>query len=181
MGDTFWWLLAKYREKPTEGYLAGSREEDRILHQNHLFGSNAAKEACERYEKCLVSCTSEISLCALHQFDAVGTHAVDCFLNVIGDVSIPNKTASKRLRHKLGRSKGCSFKRRCSDVEIIHQESALELMFFLLIATISSMDSCFKIFEKRAVPFGVHAEKSFFFVKPAGSKIVRLQNRGRQT
>lgn len=42
--------------------------------------------------KFLVSSTDETSLCALYRFDAVITQALDCFLDVSGDVDAPTKT-----------------------------------------------------------------------------------------
>lgn len=179
MRDAFWWRMAKYKKICACEYLNCIPEKEDIFSRDHLLGSEAARIVFNKFWKFSVSSTDETSLYVSYRFDAVITHAEDCFVDIDSNIGVPIKTHQNDPEKNLNVSNAVAPVIKSSDGGSIVHDSARKLERLLPVAVINLMDSCSNIFKSGAVKSGADTESNILF-KTVGSRTAQLRNWDRE-
>lgn len=179
MRDTTWWRMTRRKEIRAERYFACGLEDKNVFPRDHYFGSDTAKKLFIKFQKFSNPSADETSFCLLYRFDAVITHALDCFVDIIKDASVPIRTHQMDHSTIFNVANAVTPRKKSNQGGTIPQDSARNLRRLLPVAVKNFMSSCFEIFKKRTVASGVDGKNDFSFV-PAAAEIDRLQNKKRK-
>lgn len=154
--------------------MAYSRGEELFSCEDHLIEYEKAKSSIKKCWKDSVSINDEIGLNALYRFESTITHAVNCFVYILGVAECLEEIIRDEflIYSAIQEMRSNKSKNRL-------QESACKLKCLLLISIANMMPSCSKTFKREAAAISVDAE-SELSAKATGLEKVCLRNDERE-